>query len=66
MSRFFNLIGHKSLTVARKEAVTVKQAIKFTIQQVNFFFGFETDALQCLVVGGDDPRRGSGELMLER
>lgn len=51
---------------ALEELVLVIEALYLSVQQVNLLRRFQSDALQRLLVAGDDPRRGTCELELER
>ena len=50
---------------AGKEVVAIKLAIEFTVEEMVFFRGLESDALHRCIIGRDDPSRSSGELMFE-
>lgn len=51
---------------ALEELVLVIEALYLSVQQVNLLCRFQSDALQRLLVAGDDPRRGTCELELQR
>ena len=50
---------------AGKELVLVVQAVQFAVKQVDLLRRFESYTLECILIGRDDPRRCTGELMLE-
>ena len=58
--------GFPFLVLTMEEFVLVEQTIYLAVQQVELLRGLEPDAFECILVAGDDPRRGSCELELQR
>ena len=58
--------GKPNATFALEELVLVIEALYLSIQQVDLLCRFQSDALQRLLVAGDNPRRGTCELELQR
>ena len=63
------MIGDWSLVIffsfAGKKVVAIELAVEFAVEEAEFAGGFESDTFHRGVIGGDDPRRGAGELVFE-
>ena len=53
-------------TFALEQFVLVVQAVQLAVHQPDLLRRFQPDALQRLLVAGNHPRRGAGELELQR